>query len=165
MPDMHCPRCGEPSDVSHVRHSATAPMPTRTDGDRVDVAVDPAGPGWHTTQAVAKVKQLAEERLPDDMPAQLREATLAAIVAEANVESILLSPIRPIPDSVYEPAAQAADTAAEAWRRQMYDSGLTYGCDCCLLEPERRTDRLDDLERAVFDSCWDGDPAILFDRV
>lgn len=44
----------------------------------------------------------------------------------------------------------------------MYANGLSVGCDCCLLDPERRTRDEEFLRRALFDSSWDGDPAVLF---
>lgn len=150
MPDMTCPACGEPSDVHHVRHDMSAPLPTSVWVDREARFVPIA--------ALSEASGL----LPYDMPNDLRALTLAAIEAEATLENILRSPVRPIPDEVWDPAEAAQQATAEAWRAAMYKTGLRHGCDCCLLDPERRQHRESDLEKALFDSAWDGDPAEIF---
>lgn len=150
MPDMTCPRCGEPSDVTHVRHEMTAPLPPSTWEGRA-----------RTLQINPEAMAVEADGLLPEMPEPLLALTRAAMAAEAEMENVLRHPARPIPDSVFDPAEEAARAANEAWRAEMYRVGLRYGCDCCLLEPERRTDSEENLRRALFDSAWDGDPAVI----
>lgn len=58
--------------------------------------------------------------------------------------------------------SEEADAKRDVLLLAYYNTGLAHGCEACWYEPDRVLDgdaRLEAMERALFDSAWDGDPA------